>query len=694
LSVLERKPSRAVTIPTREPPLEPREVSPVPPEPSAGRSRRRADIQGLRAIAVLLVVAFHAGLPVPGGFIGVDVFFVISGFVITGSLHSQLVETGSISLRGFYGARVRRLLPALAVMLVFVAVAALLASPFGAQRMAALTTGAAALFTANFYLLGLGTGYFDVQTTLNPQLHTWTLAVEEQFYVVFPCALALAWRFGRRRAIIATISVITVASFLLSLRLSAGDEAVGRIAFYSSPTRAWEFGLGALLALAPLSARRLPAPVGALLGVGGIALIDFGATSLHGTDGFPGTQALFPVVGAFLLIAGGANPAALTSRLLAIRPLVAIGDLSYSWYLWHWPLIVFAVALLPGAGWAAPTAAAASTVPAYLSYRLLENPIRRRRRLRRVPALALAGACVVIPLLAAGGLAARHAALGHNPKFAALEESQLLHADVVRGCDRREALDVRTGSACTWAVASPLGTVVLIGDSNAGHFTEPVAAAANRLGYDATVATLSSCPFTLVRMRYDGAIRDTAGCPHFVAGTLLALTRSKPSLVIIASRTDDYIRSGNIALGSVGDASLSRDGYAKAASYRQGLEGVIRRLNANGVPVVIVHPVPRLPFDPAGCAVSRVLSGSCFGTRSRQAVDAESHDAIATENRAIASATGAWAIGFENDLCDKRFCHTSKYGVAMYRNSEHLSVAGALTLTDRFANVITAHARA
>jgi hypothetical protein len=402
-------------------------------------------------------------------------------------------------------------------------------------------------------------------------------------------------------------------------------------------------------------------------------------------------------MGACLLLVGGAHPLAPVGRLLSTRPLVLVGDLSYSWYLWHWPLIVFAVALLPPAAWVAPCAAAASIVPAFLSYKLLENPIRRRVRLRRISGRALAGACVAIPLLAAGVLAATHVALGHDARFAALEQSQRLHADVIRGCDSRQPLAERTGGACTWNVASPRGTVVLVGDSNAGHFTEPVASAANRLGYDATVATFSGCPFALVRMRFDGVLRDATSCSRFVAETVRALTRSKPSLVILASRTDHYIEPGNIALGSVGshgEASLSRDGGMKAASYREGLERVLRMLNASGIPVVVIHPVPRLPFDPAGCAVVRVLSASCFGTRSRQAVDVEMGNAVATENRAVASAARAWAIGFEDDLCDGRVCRTSRSGVAMYRDAEHLSVVGALTLTGRFTNTITAHSRA
>jgi peptidoglycan/LPS O-acetylase OafA/YrhL len=158
----------------------------------AARSRRRLDIQGLRAVAVLLVVVFHAGLPLPGGAFGVDVFFVISGFVITGVLASELAATGTVSLLRFYARRIERLLPALALMVTCVALLGTLASPVGAQRMGAFTGLVASVFGANIYLANLGVGYFDVSATLNPLLHTWTLAVEEQFYLVFPPLLLLA----------------------------------------------------------------------------------------------------------------------------------------------------------------------------------------------------------------------------------------------------------------------------------------------------------------------------------------------------------------------------------------------------------------------------------------------------------------------------------------------------------------------
>ena len=228
---------------------------------------------------MLLVVLFHAGLSLPGGFTGVDVFFTISGFVITRMLVAELSGTDRLDLLRFYGRRVKRLLPALAVMVGAVALAAVLLNPIEIQPVTAKSGITVVLFSANAYLFRVTDTYFGQATQLNPLLHTWTLAVEEQFYLVFPAVLLVAWRFaarhgrGRRAHAATAIATVSVVSFALSVLPTWGPfTPPPSFVFYGSPTRAWEFGLGALLALAPLGAARVRRSVAEALGLAGLAL--------------------------------------------------------------------------------------------------------------------------------------------------------------------------------------------------------------------------------------------------------------------------------------------------------------------------------------------------------------------------------------------------------------------------------------
>ncbi len=324
---------------------------------------RRLDIQGLRGLAVLLVVFFHAGLHVPGGFMGVDVFFAISGFVITGLLLRELEPGGRIDFGRFYTRRARRLLPALALMVTVVAVLGTLASPAVTQRIGAVTGIFASLFSANIYLGRLPSGYFDVSATLNPFLNTWTLGVEEQFYLFFPLLLLVSWKVWRRAGAVIAVAAVSLLSIGLAHALAGqviGGANAPRLAFFGSPSRAWEFGAGALLALLVPLIARLPAPVAHVLGAVGLAAIALAEFRYYDTLGVSVGTLLLPVGGTCALLAAGTATSRGFARLFSIRPAVWFGDLSYSWYLWHWPLIVYAKALWPDVRGIAALAAFAS----------------------------------------------------------------------------------------------------------------------------------------------------------------------------------------------------------------------------------------------------------------------------------------------------------------------------------------------
>src|SRR3954464_9447717 len=322
----------------------------------AGRAASREfrpDIEGLRAVAVLAVVLFHAGVPgLPGGFVGVDVFFVISGFLITGMLWREVERTGTVRLARFYGPRARRLLPAGVLVIAATAAAvAWLLPPLRARTV--LGDGvASALYVANYRFAVQGTDYLAADTPPSPFQHYWSLGVEEQFYLLWPALLVgTAWLAGRRspgaRKVVAAVGVLTLVtagSFVLSLWWTHSSPPW---AYFSLPSRAWELGVGGLVALTVPAWRRLPPTVAATAGWAGLAAVLASCCLLDEGTPFPGTAALLPVLGTALLLGAGSRRTSWGPAVVLERPPVRrIGRWSYSWYLWHWPVLVLAPTLV------------------------------------------------------------------------------------------------------------------------------------------------------------------------------------------------------------------------------------------------------------------------------------------------------------------------------------------------------------
>ena len=669
-------------------------ASPPPPR------RHRADVQGLRACAVVLVIAYHAGLPIPGGFTGVDVFFVISGFVITSMLRSDSAENGRISLARFYARRVRRILPALALMTTIVAVLSyFLISPLGPKLTTAKTGIAASLFSANIFLYREPSGYFAAGPTTNPLLHTWSLSVEEQFYLVFPALLILGIWLGKRFlrpahrdvVLVILLSVVTFASFALCLSGSASGKGIGGIdqqfAFYMAPARAWEFSAGALIALSVIWLARLPKSWALVMGCVGTLLVGIGAFTINQSDAFPGYLALWPVIGTSLLLIAGIPGAYGVNAVLGTRPFTYIGDMSYSWYLWHWPLIVFAIALWPAIGWVALPAAAISFLPAWAAYRYLENPIRSDHGIVGRRAVKVAAICILIPIVACVGLAKSRLPNASESTRARLDALSKEHPDELRNCDNGKTIGLQ-GARCIWRVEDPLGTVALVGDSNAGHFIIPASMAANKLGYNFEVATRHGCRFVDVVVIRNG--RADPGCTAHVERSLDELVRRNPNLVLLASSSPQIINSLRTTLKDPETGRIARTRAEKAALWKEGNERVMRHLSEAGIPTLLIQTVPQFPDWAANCAAVRAYfwPSSCGASLSRAQVDTFRDGALDAEREAAnsvnntdTSANNA-VIDFADRLCVASRCATNRGDFWLYRNETHLSIPGARSLTD------------
>ena len=352
----------------------------------------RPDIEGLRAIAVVAVLLYHAGIgPFDGGYVGVDVFFVVSGFLITRLLVRDLTKLGGRSLPNFWARRARRLLPASALVIVATVVVGWFVLDPLTQRSLARDAIAAGAFVVNIVFARRDGDYFAAELAPSPLLHFWSLAVEEQFYVVWPLILLVVVRVrsGRRTALITTIGVLWAASFAASVVVTRHNAPW---AFYLLPTRAWELLSGAALAIvAPTVAVRLPAVVRTLLGWGGLAVVASAIVLLTSTPDFPGWIAMWPVVGTVAVVLAGIAPADRgPQRVLGSAPLVWIGRRSYGIYLWHWPALVLGEAQWgPLAAWERAALVGASVAVAAVTFERFENPIRHSGWLANRPSRSL-----------------------------------------------------------------------------------------------------------------------------------------------------------------------------------------------------------------------------------------------------------------------------------------------------------------
>jgi len=632
----------------------------------------RTDVEALRAIAILLVVAFHCHIAgIPGGFVGVDVFYVLSGYLITGLLVTEAEKTSSLNLWRFYAKRVRRLLPAaVLVLLTTLVVGALIFSP----RELELTAHAAranALYVSNLYFSRSASDYFSARVTFNPLLHTWSLSVEEQFYLFWPLLIGLGllvWR--SRNGLMASMALLTLVSFALNLWLTDHDRVV---AFYSLPTRAWEFGLGALATLLPPGALRLNRATWLTIGWLGVLLILGSAFFLRSVEPFPGWRALIPVIGTVLtLIAGAEQPLVGVGAVFNTTPLQTLGGLSYSWYLWHWPFLVFTAALIPaGSAISRLSAAGASLGVAYVTHRYFENPIRHSLPLVKSPklTLAIASALAAVSLVAAEASLHFGNHLDRNPKMQALERVRADFADM----HRRECVsldgstDVKT---CEFGVPESTTNIVLFGDSHAAQWFDAMKEIAQREHWKLTTVLKLGC--AAVDVNPGQGIDDDRECVAWRQKAIPAIVELQPALVLLGSATNKLDRPEN---------PQAHVTAALAADVREGVLRTLRPLSASGARMALLRDTPEFPFDVTSCLARAARhSGS-----PRDACDLPSARVLdpriyAAEQSAAASLPNVRLIDLDGALCPGGVCTAVVNGTVMYRDTHHLAGKSAATL--------------
>ena len=632
--------------------------NPDPVRPS--HKEFRADIQGLRAIAVVAVVLYHADHRLlPGGFVGVDIFFVISGFLISGILMNEL-DRGVYSLAGFYRRRVRRLFPALYVMLAVVLAGGSILLPPRALKELGHTAVSTVFFVSNFDFLKLSE-YFAGNSQLKPLLHTWSLAVEEQFYIFFPPFLALLWWRWRKhfRLIILMVAVISLAVSAWAVRRHPSA------AFYLAPSRVFELLIGVLVARAAL-----PAHVSQtrrnVISLAGLGMLLASAAGFDDSTPFPGFAALIPCCGTALMILAGSGKESLGGKIIGASVIVVfLGDISYSLYLWHWPFLVFGRYFFaaPLTGPQAGVLILASIAAASISWKFIERPF---LAWQASPAAVLglgasmmaAGTAVAGVLALSNGLPSRF-----SPETLRLLASADDYNHRRAECHNSEIREIPYEKNCIFGDIKVPPTAAVWADS---HGAELVVALGERLaksGKSIMQITASACPPALDYQPHDRPL-----CMAHNRSTFERITHDQ--------------RIGTVFLA----ANFIRNSPADWPRLSSGFTRVVEGLRAAGKEVIIVYQIPVQPFDPpTGLGLSNALGRPLHDYGIKSAVfAAETRDITEFLDR-LSNRTGSTAFRPERVLCDEVVCHTYSESLgSLYFDDEHVDLVGARLLVDSF----------
>lgn len=704
-------------------------LTPAQGRSGAAKKEFRPDIQGLRAVAVLAVVLFHADLPgLGGGFVGVDVFFVISGFLITGLLWREAGTAGSISLRNFYGARARRLLPASALVGVVTMVGSALLLPPLQIRTVSIDAITSALYVSNYWFVATGVNYCSKHNLLSPSpfQHYWSLGVEEQFYLVWPILIiGAAWLIRRTRRLstkaeatasvrpyLVILAAVAIVSFALSLLFT---YLIPPIAFFSLPTRAWQLAAGGLVALTVGHWRRLPARGAGIIGWAGLALILLACTELSASTPYPGTAAVLPTLGSVLVIgAGCARPTRGCGRVLGLAPMGTIGKLSYSWYLWHWPVLVLTPALVGHPVGLATRLAAVlvSAALAVLTLHFVENPLRFAPRIHSSSMASLAlGAAATAVAVCVGMVAMAWVPnpVGHGGAAAPMSvstapvppgSSMAAYDDAVQNAFTQvqsavaastelKAVPVNLSPSLTDQTAQQLALlthgclrvlpfdseqpecaagdvtsatrVALIGDSHASMFNPAFQIVAAQRHWRLEMMAKAGCPIVdlPITSHFNSLAEEFQRCAQWRTMIMSRLQAEHPQLIVVSTAR---------AYDAAGAHTLVPGLKPYDHAWIENLTTLVRQLHDTGAQVLILGPTPEAPAPVPPC-----LSGHLDDATACSAKPGKSDGrGIADESAATQSAGGQYA-NIAELLCTTTRCPVIVGNTLVYFDAGHLT---------------------
>lgn len=633
----------------------------------------RHDIEGLRAIAVLLVIAAHFAIPgFAGGFVGVDIFFVISGYLITSILLREQQSSGTIQLGRFYANRLRRLLPALATMLIISSLLAsqlLHESQYLEQGPAAAM---AAIWASNIHFSFADIDYFADEAANNALLHTWSLGVEEQFYLVWPLFILLMTHWAARRQNRSTaiwfFSAVALASFVACI---ATSTLAPKFAFYMMPTRAWQFATGALawLLVRSIAPSQTQAAIASWAGL----LMLLTSVTLIGPDSvYPGILALLPTLATALLLWAGAAPISTpAAKMLALRPMQALGRLSYSWYLWHWPILVIGEHLIPIKGHALNTllAIAISLLAAMLTHYLVERPVRYGTTARLPPKWQLVMALCTMVLLNSQLLrwhnsTERRLTDGHNDAFAhAMADAPVIYQ---HGCDTwYHDAELKP---CIYGPPSAEKTAVLMGDSIGAQWFSALAAMLDPQKWRIIVLTKSSCPMVDEPYFYKRIGREYTEC---------AIWREK-AIGWLQQQHVDRLFIGSTASNSFSDTQ-----------WREGTRRILDRLEQSASAIYLIEANPKLSFNGPRCLMQ---NGIEHQSDCQEAAGPAQYQHVAALLKALTESHPKthW-LATSSLVCPKGQCQAMRDGVVVFRDAQHLTASFVTSLAPGLLEQIQPH---